>query len=222
MNQEPTLTKTTLKEQAMYNMKVQRSNGSLSIFSSSQMTRTVMRVFSWFVLTALILTTTTVTNARKRSAHNSVDLLQAAEAGYQPDNSASTKKAIVGAWIETVTFAGPGAPPPLKSLVTFSADGTLMVADQGNVNTSAGTVFSAGHGSWVAQGERTFSWTVVELISDLNGNLMGTLKVRGTYTVDEAGNAYAGVFNAEVNIFGSVFSIEGTNEGARIQVEPLP
>ena len=186
-------------------------------------TRTVGRTFSWFVLMALVLTTTTVTNARgaterERSSCKSVNLSRAVPA----DNSASTKKAIVGSWIETVTFSGPGSPPPLKSLVTFSADGTMTVADQGNVNNSAGIVFSAGHGSWIAQGERTFSWTVVELISDLNGNLMGTLKVSGTYAVDETGNAYSGVFKAEVTIFGETFSSEGTNEGTRIQVEPLP
>jgi hypothetical protein len=185
------------------------------------MTRTVSRTFSWFVLMALILTTTTVTNARAAVEHQRPTFRSSARA-VTADNASSTKKAIIGAWIETVTFSGPGAPPPLKSLVTFSADGTLMVADQGNVNTAAGTVFSAGHGSWVAQGEHTFSWTVVELISDLSGNLLGTLKVRGTYTVDETGNTYAGFFKAEVNIFGSTFSIDGTNEGTRIQVEPLP
>lgn len=186
-------------------------------------TRTAMRVFSWFVLMALIFTTTVPANAGN-AAGSKLSLIdvQAPETEYQSDNSASTKKAIVGSWIETVTFSGPGAPPPLKSLVTFSADGTLTVADQGNVNLSGGTVFSAGHGSWVAQGERTFSWTVIELISDLDGNLIGTLKVRGTYTVDDAGNSYAGVFKAEVDIFGSVLSVDGTNEGARIQVEPLP
>jgi hypothetical protein len=137
----------------------------------------------------------------------------------KPDDTASTKKAIVGSWIETVTFSGAGAPPPLKSLVTFSADGTTTVADQGNVSLVAGTVFSAGHGSWIAQGERTFSWTTVELVSDLDGNLIGTLKVRGTYTVDDTGHGYSGFFKAELTIFGDVLSFEGTNEGTRIQVE---
>ena len=190
----------------MYNVKVQRSYVSL---------RT--RLFAWFVLTALVLTTPMVTNAKRATEGGAPSAFELSMAG---DGQASPKKVIVGSWIETVTFSGPGAPPPLKSLVTFAADGTTTVADQGNVNLLAGTVFSAGHGSWVALGERTFSWTIVELISDLNGNLMGTLKVKGTYTVDEAGNAYSGFFHAEATIFGSVFSFEGTNEGTRIQVEP--
>jgi hypothetical protein len=207
----------------MYIVKAQSSRSSFPTLSNNRMNRTLTRVFAWFVLTALVLTTPMVTNAKRATegaapSARSAYLLRAAAT----DNTASSKKAIIGAWIETVTFAGPDAPPPLKSLVTFSADGTLIVADQGNVNTSAGTVFSAGHGSWVAQGEHTFSWTVVELISDLSGNLLGTLKVRGTYTVDETGNAYTGIFKAEVNIFGSTFSVDGTNEGTRIQVEPLP
>ena len=138
-------------------------------------------------------------------------------------STASTKKVIVGSWVETVTFSG-GFLPPLKSLVTFSVDGTVAVADQGNVNLAAGQLFSAGHGAWVAQGERTFAWTTIELISDLNGNLIGTLKVRGTYTVDETGNGYSGVFLAEVKDTSDnvLFSIDGTNAGVRIQVDPLP
>lgn len=138
-------------------------------------------------------------------------------------STASTKKVIVGSWVETVSFSG-GFLPALKSLVTFSADGTVAVADQGNVNLAAGQLFSAGHGAWTAQGERTFAWTTIELISDLNGNLIGTLKVRGTYTVDETGNAYSGVFLAEVKDTSEnvLFSIDGTNAGVRIQVDPLP
>jgi hypothetical protein len=138
-------------------------------------------------------------------------------------SSTSTKKVIVGSWMETITFSGVPI-PPLKSLVIFSSDGTVTVADQGNVNVAAGQLFSAGAGSWVAQGERTFAWTTVELISDLSGNLTGTLKVRGVYTVDESGNSYSGVFFAEVkDPAGNVlFSIDGTNAGQRIQVEAIP
>jgi hypothetical protein len=112
----------------------------------------------------------------------------------------------------------------LKSLATFAADGTMTVADQGSIRFASGLVFSAGHGSWVAQGDRTFSWTILELASDLNGNLLGTVKIRGTYTVDESGNAYSGVFKSQIlDPFGNVlFENEGTTAGTRIQVEPLP
>jgi len=178
-------------------------------------------VFSSLLMAAVILTTTVV-GAQPLRANKTKAFRSGSNAAIQQNNT-STKKSLVGSWIETVTFDG-GFMPPLKSLVNFSADGTVTVADQGNVNLAAGQLFSAGTGAWVAQGERTFSWTVVELISDLNGNLMGTLKVRGTYTVDASGNSYSGVFLAEVKDTSDnvLFSIGGTNAGQRIVVEPLP
>ena len=178
-------------------------------------------VFSYLLMAAVIFSTTVV-GAQPLRANKTKAFRSGSNAAIQQNNT-STKKSLVGSWIETVTFDG-GFMPPLKSLVNFSADGTVTVADQGNVNLAAGQLFSAGTGAWVAQGERTFSWTVVELISDLNGNLQGTLKVRGTYTVDASGNSYSGVFLAEVKDTSDnvLFSIGGTNAGQRIVVEPLP
>ena len=179
------------------------------------------RLFSSLLMAAVILTTTVV-GAQPLRANKTKAFRPGSNAAIQQNND-STKKILIGSWIETVTFDG-GVMPPLKSLANFSADGTVTVADQGNVNIGAGQLFSAGTGAWVAQGDRTFSWTVVELISDLNGNLMGTLKVRGTYTVDASGNSYSGVFLAEVRDTSDnvLASIGGTNAGQRIVVEPLP
>jgi len=42
-----------------------------------------------------------------------------------------TNKSLVGSWVETVTFDN--GRPPLKSLVSFHADGTMMSSDQGSV-----------------------------------------------------------------------------------------
>jgi len=161
-----------------------------------------------------------VTTSPTRSNESNKAMMQAAAAAQQA-NQGPKKEDIVGSWLETVTFSGVSAPPPLKSLVTFIPDGSLVVADQGNVTTEI--VFSAGHGAWVHLGGRTFAWTVIELISDLNGNLLGTLKVRGQYTVNESGNSYSGQFQAEIaDTAGNLIdSAEGTNEGQRIQVEPL-
>ena len=186
-------------------------------------TRSINRkgVFSYLLMAAVIFSTTVV-GAQPLAANNKQAYLAGSNAVIQ-QNDNSPKKILVGSWIETVTFAG-GVMPPLKSLVNFSADGTVTVADQGNVNLGADQLFSAGTGAWIAQGDRTFSWTVVELISDLNGNLMGTLKVRGTYTVDASGNSYSGVFLAEIRDTSDnvLASIGGTNAGQRIVVEPLP
>jgi hypothetical protein len=173
------------------------------------------------LLVMVVILSTTVVGAQPYRSKKEKAVRFASNSVVQQANS-SQKKNLVGSWIETVTFEG-GFMPPLKSLVNFSADGTVTVADQGNVNLSAGQLFSAGTGAWAAQGDRNFSWTVLELISDLNGNLVGTLKVRGTYTVDNSGNNYSGVFQAQVldTSDNVLFSVGGTNTGRRIEVEPL-
>jgi len=135
---------------------------------------------------------------------------------------ATDKKIMVGSWIETVTFSG-DVMPPLKSMSSFTADGCLVVADQGAVG--AGVAFSPGHGSWSHAGGRSFDWTSVELLySTIDGTLIGYLKVSGRYTVNESGNAYTGQFLATVSdADGNVLlTVDGTNAGNRIQVEPLP
>jgi hypothetical protein len=134
------------------------------------------------------------------------------------------KKSIVGTWIETVTFSGVGAPPPFRSLGTYTEDGNIVVADQGNDTTVLPFVFSPGHGAWVHKDGRTFAWTVIELVTDLSGNLVAILKVRGEHTTNEPGNEYTGQFRAELfdPVGNLISSVEGTNQGQRIQVEPLP
>ena len=69
--------------------------------------------------------------------------------------------------------------------------------------------------------QRTFAYTALELISDLSGNLVGYLKVRGSYTVAQSGNEYTGTSFAEVLDPDGVvlFSVTVTNAGKRIQVE---
>ena len=130
------------------------------------------------------------------------------------------KDIIVGSWIETINFNGPM--PPLKSLSTYTSDGGLIVGDQGAV--AEGSAFSPGHGSWTHVRGRTFDWTSLELIySTADGTLIGYLKVKGRYTVNDAGNGYTGEFLAKVtDPDGNVlFSVDGNNVGTRIAVEPF-
>lgn len=134
------------------------------------------------------------------------------------------KKSIVGSWSETVTFSGAGAPPPFRSLGTYTEDGNVVVADQGKDTTVLPFVFSPGHGAWVHLHGRKFAWTVFELVTDISGNLVAILKVRGEHTVNVSGNAYTGQFRSELfdPVGNLISSFEGTNQGQRIQVEPLP
>jgi hypothetical protein len=131
------------------------------------------------------------------------------------------KNALVGSWLETVTFPTESGRPPLKSLGTFHDDGTMVCSDQGAVTTAPPSVFSSCHGAWTHLENRTFAYTSRELISDLSGNLFGYLKVRGVYTVSDSGDEYTGASFAEiVDVDGNVlFSVSVTNAGERIKPE---
>lgn len=133
-------------------------------------------------------------------------------------------KAIVGSWIETITVTGPGAPPPFKSVGVYSDDGNLVFSDQGGVTLVPPQTFSATVGSWTYIKERTFAWTAIALISDLSGNHVGTLKVRGESRMDRSGDKYTSRFRAEIFDANGLllFAADGTNEGRRVSVEPLP
>lgn len=142
--------------------------------------------------------------------------------GLEASNDGTPKKkALVGSWLETVTFPPESGRPPLKSLVSFHGDETMVASDQGGVTTDPPFVQSSGHGAWTQLNKRTFAYSVLYLFSDLSGNLQAYLKVRGVYTVSQSGNEYNGTSFAEVlDTDGNVlFSIEVTNAGKRIQVE---
>jgi hypothetical protein len=146
-------------------------------------------------------------------------LMAASAAHAQSPNT----KALVGSWVETVTFPPEVGRPPIKSLGTFHADGTMVCSDQGAVTTVGPQtgVFTSCHGVWTHVSQRTFAYTSMELISDLGGALVGYLKVRGEYTVDDAGTQYTGASFAQiVAVDGTVlFESVVTNAGERIQLE---
>ena len=109
--------------------------------------------------------------------------------GLEASNDGTPKKkALVGSWLETVTFPPESGRPPLKSLVSFHADETMVASDQGGVTTEPPFVQSSGHGAWTQLKKRTFAYSVLYLFSDLSGNLQAYLKVRGVYTVSQSGN----------------------------------
>jgi hypothetical protein len=93
--------------------------------------------------------------------------------------------------------------------------------DQGSVTLDPPSVFTAGVGAWTHLEKRSFAYTQLGLISDLSGNLVGFLKVRGIYMVSKSGNEYSGSSFAEVlDTDGNVlFSVNVTNAGQRIHVE---
>ena len=162
-------------------------------------------------IAALVLTASLVIVGTSR--------LAAAEAGQ---DGTPKRKALVGSWLETVTFPPEAGRPPLQSLSSFHDDGTMVCSDQGAVTTTEPpSVFTSCHGAWTPLEERKFAYTSIELISDLIGNLMGYLKVRGVYTLSPSGNEYEGTSIAEIRDTGGnlLLSVEVTNAGRRIRVE---
>ena len=137
------------------------------------------------------------------------------------------KRALIGSWLETVTFP-PEIRPPIKALSTFHEDGTITISDQGSVTTAGpmAGVFTAGHGVWKHLGRRTFAYTSLELISDLSGNLVGYLKVRGTLIVSESGNEWADGSQSFAEIFDTadnvLFSVWVTNAASESSSNCLP
>jgi hypothetical protein len=142
-------------------------------------------------------------------------------AGSVDAQGAPKKPTLVGSWSETVTFPPEFGRPPLKSLSSYHSDETMSCTDQGNVTLDPPNVYSACHGAWKQLDKLTYAYTSVELISDLSGNLVGSLKFRGVYTLSSSGNEYTGTTLADVlDTDGNVLaSVEVANTGERIQVE---
>ena len=140
---------------------------------------------------------------------------------FAQSDDTPNKKALVGTWLETVTFPPEFGRPPLMSLVTFHGDGTMVNSDQGGVTIDPPSVTTSGHGAWRHLRNLRFAYTQRNLFSDLSGNLTGHLKVRGTYTVSDGGDEYTGTSFAEVfDTDGNLlFSVEVANVGQRIEVE---
>jgi len=158
------------------------------------------------------------------TTHGGMVAVTDAKASALPEaanNGTPSKNALVGSWLETVTFPPESGRPQLKGLVTFHGDGTMVNSDQGTVTVDPPSVSTSGHGVWAPLERRTFAYTQFELISDLSGNLVGYLKVRGIYTVAQSGDEYTGNSFAEVfDTAGNVlFSVDVTNAGQRIQLE---
>jgi hypothetical protein len=128
---------------------------------------------------------------------------------------------IPGAWVVSIT-GGPGTPPLpnwYRALATFTDDGGLI---QTITDPSIGT----GHGRWSKlHGGRGFAVTTLLFRFDASGDFQGTLKARGTLTLDRTGNQFTSdpyvfeFFDRDGNFVGTG---RGVAVGKRITVEPLP
>jgi hypothetical protein len=102
-----------------------------------------VRIATTALTIALVVASTTIASAQGGNA------------------GATNKKALVGSWLETVTFPPESGRPPLKSVVSFHGDETMVASDQGGVTLEPPSVLSSGHGVWRQLKKRTFAYSVL-------------------------------------------------------------
>jgi hypothetical protein len=138
-----------------------------------------------------------------------------------------------GSWVAIVTFAGPGAPPPFQALRTYADGGGYIETSSSSFNPQAPD--GPAHGAWVSTGAtlagadesgdraRTFAVTFLIQRFDASGNLIGTIKVRESATLNETGDTYSGSGKFEIlDLQGNrIASGLATVQATRIKVEPL-
>lgn len=135
---------------------------------------------------------------------------------------------LVGSWLVSITVEDqePGAalPASVPSLVTYFADGNVLVANAGQLTPlppGSGLFFTAGHGQWLAPRDSGAEGSFVSLVLDQTGGLSSTVIARTTVEVDTSGDAYTGSFTVEsIGSTGDVTDARQANvEATRIQVE---
>ncbi|MDQ3817528.1 MAG: hypothetical protein M3362_07545 [Acidobacteriota bacterium] len=145
---------------------------------------------------------------------------------------------IVGTWLVNLNINGGASPTssptaqqpdsartqaPFIAVETFHADGTFIETSLIDYIPPQGP---PGQGVWERRGSREFALTIYGVtVGDLtNPQLQGTYKVRSKLTLSHAGDEFSGPFTIEIfDPAGDlVTTLEGTAQGRRARVEPLP
>lgn len=144
--------------------------------------------------------------------------------GAQGTPTASAGHPVVGSWIVDVTFQR-DAPIDVTSLITYGADGTVLVANAGlipGIPAGTGITFTESHGAWAATGDRSADATFVFLTIDQVGAVDSINTVHTSVEVDDAGNAYVGGATVEARsaVSGTASSATATFTATKIVVGP--
>ncbi len=146
------------------------------------------------------------------------------------DGTPTADHSLVGAWLVTISSTGENAgavlPAQQTSLVSFFADGNLLVANAGQLPLlppGSGLFFTGGHGQWTATGTDTVDATFVFLVIDQTGGVSSANYGTMTVTLDASGNTLAGdlTINAISENGNPTGSQAGTIEAVRIKAGPV-
>jgi hypothetical protein len=132
---------------------------------------------------------------------------------YDATPAARAEHPVVGAWWTANDAPGPGVN---TATAVFHADGTYLEVDPN---------IGVGVGAWQATGERTADLIAVyqDIDPDPARAAPGTVTVRKSVDVDEAGNAFTGSLTVEVRIPDGtvVFTASYAGQGTRLGVETV-
>jgi hypothetical protein len=155
------------------------------------------------LLASSCLLVVTITALIARSTSTAQDTTPASTASHP----------IVGAWWTANDAPGPGVE---SAYVVFHADGTYVEVDPN---------IGVGVGVWRATGERSADLTYVfqDIDPDPVATAPGTVTVRQSVEVNDAGNAMTAPLTVEVKIPDGtvVFTAAYTAHGTRMTVEPM-
>jgi len=154
----------------------------------------------------------------------------APEVGYA-ERALRDAQGPAGSWVATVTIAGAGAPPPFQALRTYADGGGYIETASNSRNPQA--LAGPAHGAWVStppnatatnqsgDGPRSFAVTFLAQRFDANGNMIGTIKVRESATLNNTGDAYSGSGKFEIRDLQGIPIASGvaTVQATRIKVE---
>lgn len=172
-------------------------------------------------------------------------LLSLTAAAQTPADDARTKNSdkatdITGTWLVNLNINGPAndsaasqrqtqqssgarTQAPFIAVETFHSDGTFTETSLTDFLPPAGP---PGQGVWAKSGAREFALTIYGVtVGDVtNPQFQGTYKVRSKLTLNRAGEEFSGPFVIEIyDTTGAlIFTLEGTAQGRRARVEPLP
>ena len=121
------------------------------------------------------------------------------------------------------SLSGAAVQAPFIALETFHSDGTFIETSLTDYLPPQGP---PGQGVWEKTGSREFALTIygVTVGNVSNPQFEGTYKVRSRLTLTNTGEEFSGPF--KIDIFDPagnlVTTLDGTAQGRRAKLEPLP